>query len=152
MTAFSKVLAGKRSKTGNIKDGRRTNTANLSHFGPEAQTKREAARWEAEGFTLNGEGQWLYTWAGEFPVISLVKVLDIIDGKIVSGIFASLDGGDYKETFVHNVHPANVKARLDDIIYELMRKQADIDAPLDWEDDNGFIDVDDFMEGRWVRT
>lgn len=133
MTAFNQLCNGRQSKRGNIKDrqpGQRKRQ-NLDLFSPQAQAEREAARWSKEGFMAQGPGQWLYTWQGVgFPIIKVVKGIRLIGGKIVSGFFAEVIGSEIAEFFSHNSHPSNIKPRLDDIIFELMLLQADVDTPL----------------------
>lgn len=137
MTAFSKVCNNRQSKRGNIKDrqpGKRRR--NLDHFGPEAQAEREAARWRAEGFEavgVVGQKKWTYIWGVGLPIITVSGGLRIIGGEIISGYFAEVVGSEISEAFAHNAHPSNIKARLDDIIFELVQLQADVDAPLEWE-------------------
>jgi hypothetical protein len=152
MTAFSQIRRWNPSKTGNIKD-RQPNAArpNLDHFG-EAQTARESARWEAEGFKVITEGQWSYTWQGDFPVIDLQRgFFDGDDSRLQFGIIAEV--GDLVEFFSHNTHPANVRVRLDDIIYDVVQYNAEAEElPIDWQPAGDEIDFDDFMNGQWVRS
>jgi hypothetical protein len=133
MTAFSTIGRGKFSKRGNRKDGPRPRQPVISGF------------WGVAGFMpTRTPGEWRYAQGiingPEFSVTEGDNQITVI-----------LDGGEVSEVFARN-DQAEAKAWIDDQIFELMKMQADVDAPLDWQPAGAEIDIDDFMAGRWVRS
>lgn len=139
MTAFSQISRGEQRTHSNIKEGNRT-----------GRPKSQAAQYEATGFTLiEPPAKWSYTWQGTFPVFTVKP--GRINGLV--GIVARHDQSNTAEWFPYGTKPEVIKARLDDLILDIMRHDADLeDAPLS-DEDQDWIDIDDFMsDGRWVRS
>lgn len=67
-----------------------------------------------------------YTWPGNFPVFELRPVRRC--GRLV--ILARHEASDTVEIFPLNAREADIKARLDDLILEMMRHDADLDEAL----------------------
>lgn len=125
MTAFGKILQGRRSGNGNIKDGRRPQ---LKPFG----------FWGVAGFTSIAPDRWVYTNKGiiKCPVFEVIETGE--------SIIASLND-EVTETFSATAH-TEVKRWLDDQILIVKRFEADVDVPLDWQPPDEWVDIDAFME------
>jgi hypothetical protein len=126
MTNFKQARKSKK-RGDNIKDGRRARPTKEAwdHFSPEAQEARAAARWQAEGFAVISKDEWSYSWPGNFPIINLRRALIVTNSNIRFGIIAEHEKSDTQEFFDNNAHPANIKARLDNIIYGIMQHDKD---------------------------
>jgi hypothetical protein len=141
MTAFNTISRGKYSKRGNIKDG--------GHFNRQLGQNKDFA---ANGFIRTDWNKWSYTWPGEFPVFSLAP--GIVGTS--AGLVASYPQAEIEIIFPYGTDPSDIKARLDSKILEIMRYDAEIaEAELDWDEwerEGLAYDVDDFMDGQWVRS
>lgn len=129
MTGYSARLGGRTPKGRNKKDGA---TGLL----------RRGDSFEKAGFTLvEPPAKFSYTWKGVFPVFQVKP--GIINS--LAGIVAQCD--DIIEWFPYGTPPGEIKARLDDLILEIMRHDAELDNErLDEpDDDNEWIDVDLWM-------
>jgi hypothetical protein len=132
MTAFSKISRGQRRTQGNRKDG-----------------QGHPKGWGAGNGSLTlfaGAQMTSYTWQGTFPVFHIKP------GRVngLSGIVAKHEQSGTIEWFPFNTKPADIKARLDDLILEIMRHDAELaEAQLDAD----LIDIDEFMmTGEWVTS
>jgi len=117
LTAFSQIGNGK-YRNRNIKDAQ-----------PQRRPRSQADQYEAAGFTLiEPPAKWFYTWQGAFPVFRVAP--GTING--LAGIVARYQSPDVylAEWFEYGTDPAKIKERLDDLILDIMRKQAD--EAIDW--------------------
>ena len=155
MTNFKQVQ-GNNKRGGNIKE---------SHLVGRRPTKKQRQadedQWLAAGFSY----QWIrnaprltYTWEGDFPVIEITPgIANDQDGQLRAGMVArnSDVDADLELCFPYGTPPADIAAQLNDKILAIMLLQADVDAPIDWDEleaEGLAYDVDDFMPGKWVRS
>lgn len=131
MTAFNARLAGRTPKGRNKKDGATGRNPGATNF-------------EKHGFTfIMPPSQWAYTWQGVFPVFQVAP------GRVngLAGMVARCPKSGVIEWFPYGTTPADIKARLDVLISEIMQHDAALaEEPLDE------VDFDDFMVGEWVRS
>lgn len=103
----------------NIKDGN----------GPLVRQRDYNVRLEAAGFIRTDWNQWSYSWDGDFPTFILTP--GIVDDK--AGLVAQCNQADKAILFSYGTLPADIKARLEEEILEIMRLQADAADPLPTE-------------------
>jgi hypothetical protein len=117
MTAYKARLNGRTPATRNKKDG-----------ATGRRPKDRSDQFEALGFTLiEPPAKWSYTWQGVFPVFQVKP--GIING--LGGIVARCETANVAEWFPYGTSPDKIKARLDDLVLEIMRSDA-ADEPIDW--------------------
>jgi hypothetical protein len=98
-----------------------------------AQRQAAEGQWEAAGFEMIDWNKMAYTWEGDFPAFALAPGTITDDQDARAGLVARYDPADIKILFPYGTPPAAIATRLDDEILSIMRHDADIDAPLDWE-------------------
>ena len=127
MTNYRQVK-NSRKRGGNKKDG-------ATGRGKRRNDAQDAA-FEALGFQMSDWNKWSYTWPGNFPVI-----------RLVPGTIASTPGwvavhGDLRVP-IGQARPAEIKERLDDLILQIMKREAELaDLPPDWEPDEVGPEID----------
>jgi hypothetical protein len=101
---------------------------------PPHQTKASRRNYDAKlaeaGFTWVGL-KLTYTWPGVFPAFILAPGIATDETGTHAGLIARC--GDIEILFPYGSDPEAMAAQLDDEILEVMRLQADVDAPLDWQ-------------------
>lgn len=133
MTAFSQILTiGTPRTRGNKKDG-----------ATGRKPRNRAEQFEAVGFTLvEPPSKWSYTWQGIFPVFQVKP--GVING--LGGIVARCDQANVTEWFPYGTKPGTIKSRLDDLILDILRQDAetaDIHPGPGW--DEWLLDFDGWM-------
>jgi len=114
MTDYSARLSGKKPSGSNKKDG-------ATGQGPRRNNNQDA-EFERLGFTMTDWNKWGYTWPGNFPVISLVPgLVDFEPGWVA--IYKATG----RQIPIGQVAPEEIKARLDDLILEILRHDAELD-------------------------
>lgn len=154
MTNFKQVQGnGKRGR--NIKDG-----SPAARRPTKAQREADDKLWLDAGFEyreIRNAPRLTYTWPGDFPVIEITPgIANDQTGQFRAGMVARYTLADFELCFPYGTTPPlDIAAQLDDEILKIMCLQADVDAPLDWDEleaEGLAYDIDDFMTaGRWVR-
>lgn len=153
MTDFSQVQDnGKRG--GNQKDG----------HGPDrrptkAQHEADDKLWLDAGFSyreIRNAPRLTYTWQDDFPVIEITPgIVCDSEGQFRAGMVARNSDTGFELCFPYGTPPVDIVDRLNDEILKITRLQADVGAPLDWDEleaEGLAYDIDDFMAGQWVRS
>lgn len=153
MTNYKQAQSGGK-RGGNMKDGHGSDRRPTK-----AQREADDKLWLDAGFLyqwLRGAPRLTYTWDGNFPVFEVAPgIANDQDGQLRAGMVARNSETDFELCFPYGGHPADIADRLDDEILKIMCLQADVDAPLDWDEleaEGLAYDIDDFMAaGRWAR-
>lgn len=81
--------------------------------------------WEAHGFTYLDWNKHTYTWQGNFPVFTISP--GIVNNR--AGLVAKC--GETVELFPYGTKPAEIKARLDDLIFDDLQSDPE---EIDWDE------------------
>jgi hypothetical protein len=142
MTNFKQTVRNKK-RGGNRKDG----------DGPgRRQSKAQHEACEAEWITAGFSRKWIrgaprltYTWPGNFPIFTLAPGMVTDDQGTHEGLVARYAPADREILFPYGTSPAQIRAQLNDEIFEIMQHDADVDAPLNWQPASEWIDIDVWM-------
>lgn len=95
--------------------------------------------WESHGFITLGWNKHTYTWEGNFPVFTISPGI----ASDRAGLVAKC--GEVTELFPYGTDPAEIKTRLDDLIYEDLQADAEEIDWAEWEDTGLAYSFDDWM-------
>jgi hypothetical protein len=133
MTDFSKISRGQPRTAPNIKGGGRRRARSLGN------------EYERTGFKLVGPPA-IYnypTWAGIIFRVAPGTITDEQGHR--AGMIARCDSPKIEVWFRYGTRPQVIKDRLDDEILRIMRHDANIDAPVEFEPGDDWIDMDAWM-------
>lgn len=153
MTNYKQVQGNGR-RGANVKEGQR-----LDRRPTKTQREADDKLWLDAGFEyreIRNAPRLTYTWFGDFPIIEITPGITCDqDGQLRAGMVARYSDADLELCFPYGTPAADIAAQLNDEILKILCLQADVDAPIDWDEleaEGLAYDVDDFMSGQWARS